>query len=125
MTITIAPEKGTREARVYEFLQKAQWPNFELVWNCLAEECLELKEAAQALYEDRTDEARKNFVKELADVQYVLSQVAVFYSVDLERAFTIVADNNMTKVSGDKVLYREDGKILKPEGYQKPDMSGL
>lgn len=124
----------TREDRVREFLDYAGEPTFEAVWNCLTEECQELQEAAMKFHEilasDFDEEvkasARANFVKEWADVQYVLSQLAVFYNIPGEEAFVRVADNNMTKVQGGKILRREsDGKILKPEGYQKPDMRGL
>lgn len=122
----------TREDRVCEFLSASKFPTFTLAWNCMGEENVELQEAA-LIYEEakaegsRDDivEARKNLVKEWADVQYVLSQLAVYYGIDGEEAFTRVADNNMTKVVDGNVIYREDGKILKPEGYQKPNMGGL
>lgn len=134
----------TREDRVREFLDASQYPTFELAWRCMTEECLELQQAAMeykeavnylALLENHgenstdahndADKARANLVKEMADVQYVLSQLAIFYDIDLQTAFNRVAANNMTKVQDGKVVYREDGKILKPEGYQKPDMRGL
>ena len=86
---------------------------------------MELKEAAEAYAENENEETRANLVKEWADVQYVLSQLALFYRIDGEEAFTRVADNNMTKVVGGKVYYREDGKILKPDNYVKADMRGL
>lgn len=121
----------TREDRVFEFINASSFPSFRLAWTCLSEECLELKEAAEAYHLAQsegcitTDEARASLVKEWADVQYVLSQLAIFYGINGEEAFNRVADNNMTKVVCGKVIYREDGKILKPENYQKPDMRGL
>lgn len=122
----------TREERVKQFLDKAGEPTFEVVWACLAEEYQELQEAAlkfhEAIASDFTDEVKANarelFVKEWADCQYVLSQVACFYNIPGEEAFTRVADNNMTKVEGE-IIRREDGKILKPDGYRPPDMGGL
>ena len=69
--------------------------------------------------------ARANLVKEWADAQYTLSQLALFYNIPGEDAFNRVADNNMTKVIDGKVLRRSDGKIMKPDNYIKPDMSGL
>lgn len=123
----------TREMRVQEFLDASKPPSFELVWTCLGEEFLELKEAADSYHTMQESNApddvkikyRAELVKEWADVQYVLSQMACYYGIDGEEAFNRVADNNMTKVVDGKVKYREDGKILKPHGYVKPDMSGL
>lgn len=122
----------TREGKVAMFLAAAKQPDMALAWECMTEENLELYHAAND-YEDAKkygsekdiEEARKNLVKEIADVQYVLSQLAIFYGINLEEAFNRVADNNMTKVQDGKVIYSDTGKILKPEGYQKPDMSGL
>lgn len=122
----------TREDRVKEFLDASKWPSFELVWTCFGEECIEMQQAALEYREAEEYgtkkeqlETRANLVKEIADVQYVLSQLALFYNVDLQTAFNRVANNNMTKVVDGKVIYREDGKILKPEGYVKADMTGL
>lgn len=122
----------TREQRVDQFLVAAQQDvSFELAWACMIEECKELADAAreyEAAEKEGTNgervEARKNLVKEWADVQYVLSQLALFYGIDGEKAFDIVAANNMTKIEGG-VRRREDGKILKPDNYVKADMSGL
>lgn len=123
-----------REARVQQFLDYTGEPTFEAVWNCVAEEYQELQEAAQKFHEiiasdfdnDVKANARANFVKEWADCQYVLSQLALFYNINGEEAFLRVAENNLTKVQDGKIIRREsDGKILKPEGYKKPDMGGL
>lgn len=130
------PPTMTREDQVRQFIKASKEPNFAAVWNCMAEEFIEMNEAA-AIYQETQDrpeactpeeivEARANFVKEVADVQYVLSQLAIFYNIDLQSAFNRVAANNMTKVVDGKVIYREtDGKVLKPEGYVKADMRGL
>lgn len=123
----------TREDRVQEFLNFAGEPTFEVVWACIAEEYQELQEAAVKFHEiiasdfedDVKANARANFVKEWADCQYVLSQLALFYNIPGEEAFNRVAENNMTKVQGGEIIRREDGKIMKPEGYLPPDMGGL
>jgi len=122
----------TREERVAEFriagdleTNSVDPAGMILVWNCLTEEMIELSDAGKAYHEKPSEETRAAFIKEWADVQYVLSQLAVFYEFDGQRAFDIVADNNMTKVIDGKVIRREDGKILKPEGYQYPDLRGL
>lgn len=51
--------------------------------------------------------------------------VAVLYGLDIDECFKIVHENNMSKVDPEtgKPNYREDGKLLKPEGYQKVDLN--
>lgn len=70
-------------------------------------------------------EARSNLCKEWADLQYVVSQAAVYYEIPGDPSFNRVHENNMTKVVDGKIVFRADGKILKPEGYKPVDMSGL
>ena len=67
-------------------------------------------------------EARANLCKEWADLQYVVSQVAAYYEIPSE-AFDRVHANNMTKVVDGKIRFRDDGKILKPEGYKPVTLS--
>ncbi|MHB1769482.1 MAG: pyrophosphohydrolase domain-containing protein [Minisyncoccota bacterium] len=69
-----------------------------------------------------------NMLKELADVQVVVSGTAVTLKPlkELEEAFKRVHDSNMSKLSDDgKPLYREDGKVLKGPNYFEPDLSDL
>lgn len=120
---------ATREERVLAFRHAAEAKGAppltkELVWKCFYEESKELDEAADAYEADPTPENRANLVKEWADVQCVLSQLALYYDISGRVAFNRVADNNLTKVA-DGAIIREDGKILKPEGYVKADMRGL
>ena len=60
-------------------------------------------------------------MKELADLQYVVSGFAVTYGLDLQRAFRLVHESNMTKVK--EPQYSETGKLLKGPNYKAPDMS--
>lgn len=124
----------TREERVEQFLACAKPPTFEVAWGTFTEELKELHEAAEVFHNVLPDvdvpqatkaRVRAEFIKEMADVQYTLSQLAIFYNVDLEEAFNRVADSNMTKVQHGSVQYREDGKILKGDNYVAPDMSKL
>ena len=69
-----------------------------------------------------------NMLKELADVQVVISGTAVALKPlkELEEAFQRVHDSNMSKLGEDgKPLYREDGKVLKGPNYFEPDLSDL
>ena len=92
---------------------------------CFGEELLEFNEAMAAYVANPSPEKRANMIKEWGDVRVTHSNFAWFFSFDPEEAFNRVSENNMTKVVDGKVIHREDGKILKPEGYKKPDMGGL
>lgn len=65
-------------------------------------------------------------LKELADLQYVLSQFAAMFNLPLEEAFVEVHKSNLSKRDDDgKPILREDGKILKSKNYVEPDMEEL
>jgi len=69
---------------------------------------------------------KENLLKELADLQYVLSGFAVTFGLPLDEAFRRVHESNMSKLGEDgKPIYREDGKVLKGPNYQPPDLSDL
>lgn len=60
--------------------------------------------------------------KELADLIYVAYGMAIAFGLPINEVFDEVHKSNMRKVWPDgKVHYREDGKVLKPEGFEKPD----
>lgn len=123
----------TREEKVAEFLTaagKSPWDlnplNYDISHeNNLGEEFNELDEAIVKYTENPNEETRANLCKEWADAQVVLSNVAWYLNIPADVCFNRVHNNNMTKVVDGKVRLREDGKILKPEGYVKPDMKGL
>lgn len=93
--------------------------------SCFKEEVDELLDAAIMYCYNTSEENRKALAKEWADAQVTLSNIAWFFDLDGSAAFNRVHNNNMTKLVDGKIVRREDGKILKPEGYQPPDMSGL
>ena len=65
----------------------------------------------------------ENFVElsdGIVDTIYVLCQLARTFGVPLNDAWDEVHASNMAKVVGGKVIRREDGKILKPEGWKPP-----
>lgn len=123
----------SRENKVGEFLKaagKLPWDSSskaldESHVNNLLEEVNELEEAIYAYVKDPNETTRANLCKEWADAQVVLSNVAWYFDIPASAAFNRVHNNNMTKVVDGKVILREDGKILKPEGYVKVDMKGL
>lgn len=73
-----------------------------------------------------TQDHYANLLKEMADLQYVLSGMAVALGMPLKEAFLEVHESNMSKLGDDgKPIYREDGKVLKGPNYQKPDLRQL
>lgn len=73
-------------------------------------------------------ELQANMLKELADVQTVVSGMAVALKPlnKLEEAFMRVHESNMSKLGEDgKPIHREDGKVLKGPNYFKPDLTNL
>ena len=84
---------------------------------------------AELLGIDMTEEikaAKAALLKELCDLQYVLSGFAVTFGLSFDEAFKRVHESNMSKLGPDgKPIYREDGKVLKGPNYKKPDLSDL
>lgn len=104
--------------------ESPRWINvdaFDLQYNLIKEELQELSDAYD----------QKNGVEvldALIDIQYVLLGMVNRLGLGQEfiDGFEIVHDNNMTKVKDEDgnviVKFREDGKILKPDGYKKVDL---
>lgn len=59
----------------------------------------------------------------LADITYVVNGAAVEWGLPLDAAVEEVHRSNMTKRAADgTVTVRADGKILKPDTYEPPDL---
>ncbi len=57
-------------------------------------------------------------VKELADLQYVVSGFAVSFGIDMEKIFALVHESNMSKLDDNgRPIKREDGKFLKGPNF--------
>jgi predicted HAD superfamily Cof-like phosphohydrolase len=82
----------------------------ELIWE-------EAEETEDAVFSQDLAKA----VDGLVDTIYVCLGAAVAWGVDLEPIFNAVHRANMAKAGG---ATRDDGKILKPEGWQPPDIAG-
>ena len=69
---------------------------------------------------------KASLLKELCDLQYVLSGFAVTLGLPFDEAFKRVHESNMSKLGPEgKPIYRDDGKVLKGPNYKKPDLSDL
>ncbi len=95
----------------------------------LTEELEELSVEIDAMIDDikstgkPSAENKIKMFKELADLQYVLSGMAVSMKIPLEEVFEEVHKSNLSKLVDGKPLYREDGKVLKGPNYFCPDLS--
>ena len=124
---------STREGKVAEFRDAAGKKPFledpseaTMINDCIDEEFEEFTEACLDFERNPYDPAlRAQLCKEWADLQYVVSQAALYYDIPADASFNRVHASNMTKVVDGKLRFREDGKILKPDTYQAPDMKGL
>lgn len=56
----------------------------------------------------------------LVDAIYYMCDLAARKGINLNPLFDIVHEANMKKVVDGKVIRREDGKVLKPEGWKDP-----
>lgn len=72
-----------------------------------------------------TAETRRKMFKELADVQYVISGLAVSFGIPIQEVFERVHHSNMSKLVDGKPLKRADGKFLKGPNYKKPVLDDL
>lgn len=89
--------------------------NGELRLSLIDEEAREFRSAWEA-------RDRLGMIDALCDLLYVTLGAAVQMGVELEPFFKEVHARNMTKVGG---RIREDGKQLKPEGWQPPDLGAV
>jgi predicted HAD superfamily Cof-like phosphohydrolase len=58
----------------------------------------------------------------LADLLYVVYGTAVSYGIDIRPIFEEVHRTNMAKAGGPT---RDDGKVLKPDGWQPPNLQPI
>ncbi|MEZ7005563.1 MazG nucleotide pyrophosphohydrolase domain-containing protein [Streptomyces sp. AD55] len=85
----------------------------------LAEEAAEVAEVSVVGPLDR-------LAHELADVVYVAYGTALVHGIDLDAVIAEVHRSNMTKRGPDgRVSRRADGKVLKGEHYEAPDVRGV
>lgn len=103
----------------------------ELRYRLLAEELGELKAEMDTLCEEletkgtATLATKTRMLKELSDLQYVLSGMAVCFNLPLEEAFLRVHESNMSKLVNGKPFKRADGKFLKGPNYRPPVLEDL
>ena len=128
----------TREDLVKEFNEAFNLPvamapdvgictgDMQLCLQLIREEYRELEEVMYEYTDGGDTLDRENLLKELADLQYVVSGFAVRMGLNLEEAFQRVHRSNMSKLGEDgKPIYNDDGKVMKGPNYKAPDLSDL
>jgi len=131
----------SREDLVRDFIKAmnqplgVQSPTAQLLefrYKLIIEEVKELgEEIAIAMAESHfktgiSHKTKVRLLKELADVQYVISGLAETLDLPLEVAFNRVHMSNMSKLGDDgKPVYRKDGKVLKGLNYVPPNLEDL
>lgn len=78
-------------------------------------------------FEEYINAENKNDIVEIADalgdMMYIIMGTAVEYGIHLDAVLKEIHRSNMSKVgSSGKPIFREDGKLLKPESYSPPDI---
>ena len=106
----------------YGFVKQQLW---QLQLDLIEEETGELFDAADEVYADPENDARrKELLKELCDVVFVCYQFAAAFNFDLDTAMQRVYESNMSKLDEDgKPIYRADGKVLKGPNYAPADLT--
>jgi predicted HAD superfamily Cof-like phosphohydrolase len=85
-----------------------------------------LKEEFQEYVQAEEDSDIVAVADALADMLYIIFGTAHAYNIPLDEIFSEVHSTNMAKVGKNgKVKRREDGKILKPEGWEAPQISKM
>lgn len=103
----------------------------ELRYKLLKEELDELKTEIDNIQHELKSNgtsstiARSKLLKELTDLQYVLSGMAISFGLPLEDAFIRVHNSNMSKLVNGKPIKRDDGKVLKGPNYYPPVLDDL
>ncbi|WP_053353866.1 pyrophosphohydrolase domain-containing protein [Leucobacter musarum] len=85
-----------------------------------------VKEEVQELIDAVIDADAHEVLDALGDILYLTYGLAAAAGYDVDEAFDRIHAANMAKVGADgKVRRREDGKILKPDGWTPPDLTDL
>jgi len=97
--------------------QKPTDENIELYYELIKEEYKEFLDAVE-------DENNVEQLDACMDMIWVILGYCHMKGFDIRGAWQEIADSNLSKIDKDtgKVLRREDGKILKPEGWRPPKL---
>jgi len=84
------------------------------------------EEYNEVMYELTEVESIEHIAKELVDLLYVVYGTGSEFGIDLDKCFAEVHRSNMSKLGDDgKPIVREDGKFLKSDRYEKPNLKRI
>ena len=114
----------------YEFLQAGDVPVGTKQAEGLASDLVleEFQEFSNEwMYFSEMVPSQTNIIKEALDLMYVTAQyLNVTIGPDkAKECWDALHTNNMSKCTNGKLVKREDGKVLKPEGYKKLDLTSV
>lgn len=61
----------------------------------------------------------------VADMVWVILGLAESMGIDFDSVWNEVKASNMSKVVDGKLMKRPDGKVMKPDGYFRPNIKGV
>ena len=96
-----------------------------LAYNLMAEEHKELDE--EYFYFDTENGGSPNAIKEALDLMYVTAQY-LNVTIGADKAYQCwqaLHTNNMSKCTNGKLVKRDDGKVEKPDGFKKLDLTSV
>jgi len=101
----------------------------QLRLDLINEEWMELREGADAALQQGRKPYRSELVQiadALGDLVYVINGMALALGIDLDAVVAEIHRSNMTKLGDDgRPVYREDGKVLKGEHYEAPNLEAV
>lgn len=78
----------------------------------------EVTETIEALYNNDLEKIADGIVDSIV----VLIGTALVYGIDIRPVWDEIHKTNMAKAGG---AFRDDGKLLKPEGWKEPDIASI
>jgi predicted HAD superfamily Cof-like phosphohydrolase len=85
-----------------------------------------LKEEFEEYVAAENDDDLAEVADALGDMAYIIAGTALEYGIPLDRVLDAIHASNMAKLGPDgKPLKREDGKVIKPDGWQAPDIAAV
>lgn len=117
MELAINEPYGIDLLRLRQRLLREEMDELDVEINTLVEELEKNGETSTA--------ARARMMKELSDLQYVLSGMVVAFGIPMQEVFHRTHQSNMSKLVNGKVLKREDGKFLKGPNYKPPFLEDI
>lgn len=117
MELAINEPYGIDLLRLRQRLLREEMDELDVEINTLVEELEKNGETSTA--------TRARMMKELSDLQYVLSGMVVAFGIPMQEVFHRTHQSNMSKLVNGKVLKREDGKFLKGPNYKPPFLEDI